>query len=217
MRMELIRELNIAIGIAVGMMCCGAASATTIINLNAGSDTASTETISLTAGVYSVGEIGTASGGAYSGWNGGSDTNNLWTDLYAIDICGGSCNTILSKSGDQGSSTAAAALASYQSSPTLTAYNLSSQVLTTVANPYTFTLNSTQNVIFSVPDYSSYSDNSGGLSLAVSKVSGTTPEPGSMFLMGLGFIAVGFAFRGRKSARDSQEAFSAVDQQSRGV
>jgi len=172
--------------------------ASTIINLDATSSSASSVTDTLSAGTYSVSIVGTNVAGAlYSGWNSslGASSNNLWTDRYEIDFCGGTCGVIFVMNNNPGYATASAALSSYQAATTLTSLVVGTSSTGSVANPFTFTLAAPQTLTFEVPDAGSFSDDSGGLSLQVTQAGSATPEPASFVLIGLGLVGVGLYHR----------------------
>ena len=191
-----------------------AAQADTIINLNAtvangpsvsGGGTPNAlapsyfNTTTFGPGTYTVSIIGSGTPGAvYNGWSQGYGSNGLagpgsWQERTGFSLGGGSFSTVagnniytpgltdqlLFKNGtgscSQGNcyDSAAAALAGFASSP------------------YTFTLATATPVTFYIPDqsypiYPGFTDNTGGVSLAVKSV---TPEPSSLFLLATGVMA----------------------------
>ena len=179
--MKLVNKFAIiAAGIAVSFGViqgqAQAASFNQIVDIDAKQNTTSNPfELMLSAGTYSVTQIGTADGGAYDAWNAwganrvsGCDDNgagcrNGWLNSYAIS----------SNDFDQ----------------TASNKNRYDSPLTALQNAVdsTFTLTSDTLVDFSIKD-SAYGDNVGGVSLRVASVaSQAVPEPASM----LGLLAVG--------------------------
>ncbi len=194
-------KINLISAILGTIAVAGTAFASPIIvNLDATSAPGSSITETLAAGTYSVSVIGTTTQSAlYNGWNtsNGAATNNLWTDRYGIDLCGGTCNEVVVMDGNPGYANALSALTAYDSATTVDLYNpTSGATVTGYSNPFKFTLNSIQNVIFSIPDYGSNSDDSGGESLQIAQVA-ATPEPGTFGLLGIAGLVAGFGLRRR--------------------
>jgi len=143
------------------------ARASTIdINAAANSYNGNPVVVTLPAGTYTVTPIDVGEGGAYTAWDYYTYLN-AWLDGYVISVDYGSGPFVLVYAGF-GTTYPTAAIAFQH------------------AVSSTFTLFSTVPVDFGVAD-SYYPDNQGGVSLAIS----TTPEPGSLALLGTGLAGIG--------------------------
>ncbi len=193
--------------LALLFACPWLARADSIINLNAtvpngnqfsGGGTPNSlassfySTISLGPGMYSLRVVGTSTAGAvYNGWSAGYGSNGLagpgsWREFIGF-----------STGGFSGTNTAPAPYYNQYTSGandkvlfnTGTGYNSAAEALAAVASQtFTFNLASTTNVSFYIYDqkkYPGFTDNTGGVSLALSAV---TPEPSSLALLGTGIL-----------------------------
>lgn len=182
---------TIAIFSLVPMLTLGAidAKATTTIDVSAAS-AAGTSTF-LEAGNYSFSFIGTGRGGAYDAWN-------PWSDVAGCDAQGSNCTRgwFQRVALDFGNGQAALYFGSdqprYETAAGANAAGLSSI--------YTFSLADARNVNFFVPD-STYGDNSGGVSLAVTNLSSAVPEPATWAMLLVGFGAVANVMRRNRNGR----------------
>jgi hypothetical protein len=178
------------------------AQAGQIVNIDA--TNAAGTSVTLGPGTYEVNVIGTAQGGHYNGWDfatqnfgtpSATPAPNDWVDYFAITVNGVQTTYILN--GDPMSSSAAGALATYQSS---VLYANGTTPASASPNTAIFTVTSTQSVNFAVADYF-FADNWGGTSLYVSNVSSAsaTPEPSPMSLMAIAITGALAAMLRRKS------------------
>ena len=174
-----------------------AAHADTLINLNATGVTTNNpayfDTLSLAAGTYSVSAIDNTANGGYMGWNQADNpsTNNEWEERVGLNLTGSTFSTNPE-------------IYPYPNSDPqffIGLFDNAADALS-AAQPATFTLASTQNVTFYIPDvpsngspFNEFWDNTGGVSLDVTAV---TPEPSSLMLLGTGALGLAGAIRRRR-------------------
>ena len=205
--MSWLKITGMALALGVGMSAAHAA--TTIVNLNAsgaspnagknsGTATYNPVTLSLASGTYTVRVTGLAGGGLYDAMSvyaptaaNASYTDAFWTislnngtsAAYTQATVGGTVADFDGQFKAGRYNTAAAAFAAYSSAS------------------YTFTLAAPQSVAFYVDD-NPFSDDTGGISLAVSQV----PEPASLVLLGLGAATLLVARRRRTASNGAAAA-----------
>lgn len=208
------RKVLAAAALGAGLVMATSVDAATIVNISASNQIGAT--VSLAAGTYTINLIGTAQGGAYSGWSpwnanagcdvGGSNCSQGYKDDFAIDFGHGVGNFDrvdgTNYTDGQLWATDLQALAAFQAGP------ISGALLPVatlgpgnpVAYPITFTLASAQDVKFFAMD-SAYADNRGGISLQLTTPTTPTtavPEPAGWAMMLVGFGGLGAAIRGRR-------------------
>lgn len=192
--------------IGLGAAMAGALMATTaqaaIINI----DATSTKTVIYTfdPGTYLIQWVGTADGGLYNGWNpscASGDCASGWRDVFAAST-DPSLHPSFTVFGIPGGtySSALAALAAFQASPTILStdfdWNGSNYVPTpagSINQPWLLTVGSSTTVGFFIPE-GTKEDNYGGVSLRFTAV----PEPTTWAMMILGLGGVGVALRQRR-------------------
>ncbi len=197
-------------------------------------------TIPLEAGQYRVSFAGIADGGQFDAWNptgtvSGCDTTganctNGWLLSVGVDLGAPSGlfdrvvgNQYIQSRADGNThiySTAAAAQAQIQGAALLSAWLIEAGDPSSYrpsGNPFSFTLGQTQAVNFFIRD-DSYDNNSGGVSLRLERLIGTTPpvpEPTTWAMMLAGFGLAGAAMRTRgRSAGFAAQRPATIDRDS---
>jgi PEP-CTERM motif len=190
-----------------------AAASSAIVNISAANSTAATPAwFTFNAGNYRIAWAGVAGGGLYDGYNlncpNGVCPNSGWQNGFVVLEPGDPDVVIFRLSGAGGPGTAAmfssalAALTAYQTAPTLTKidvpppYNGVGATVSTIAQPWIATIDTTTTVGFFISDNGSRLDNVGGVSLRITAV----PEPATWALMISGFGLAGVALRRRQRA-----------------
>lgn len=197
---------------AAFMLSAIQAHAQTVVNVSAQSSIGNT--LFLDAGSYDFSFIGTAQGGAY-------DAGNAWADVAGCDGAGANCSRgwLNALFIDLGNTSGVfdrtngfafwpdnAATTPYYATPgaAITAATTGGYTVSSLAGgsysaekaPFSLNLQNGQEVNFFIKD-SNYSDNQGGVSLALSKVA-AVPEPATWAMMFVGFGLLGAVMRRRR-------------------
>ncbi len=191
-----------ALSILAMVVAASPAAAQQVININA-LDSNGQQAVALGPGTYSVNLIRTADGGLYNAWNPWGSTNCTspgtsctgWVDDFGITYDG--LTTIYVNGLHYLTDTDA--LAANQAIIASDSATFSPDQQTGITNSggsLMFTLAAPTTVTFGIFD-TPYYDNTGGISLSLSSVSGSVPEPATWAMILLGFAGIGFAMRRR--------------------